>query len=113
VARLGPLKLPFSGGGYLRLLPAAVIRAGFKRLHRKGLPVVVYLHPRDFADFAPDCPRVPMPPHRRFKSYVGLKTTEAKFAMLLKRYAFDTCASVLGLSEDTRNRVAPSPAAGA
>ena len=96
VVQIGPLKLPFSGGGYLRLLPTAIIRACFARFHRRGLPVVVYLHPRDFA---PDCPRVPMPVHRKFKCYVGLKTTKAKLKMLLRDYRFGTCASVLGLDE--------------
>ena len=95
VMRIGPIKLPFSGGGYVRLLPGAVIRRGFSQLHKRGCPVVIYLHPRDFC---PDCPRVPMPLHRRFKSYVGLGTTKRKLAMLLGRYRFDTCSSVLGIT---------------
>jgi polysaccharide deacetylase family protein (PEP-CTERM system associated) len=96
VLKLGPVRLPFSGGGYMRLLPGAVIRRGFDRFERDNTPVVVYLHPRDFA---PNCPRVPMPLHRKFKCYVGLGSTEKKLKMLLGRYAFTTCADVLGLSE--------------
>lgn len=103
VLPLGPARLPFSGGGYLRLLPASAIRWCFDRTHRDGLPVVVYLHPRDFA---PECPRVPMPLHRKFKCYVGLKQTKAKLRLLLERYRFDTCASVLGL-EEASQPVAP------
>lgn len=99
VLRLGPLRLPFSGGGYLRLLPGAMIRRGFDRFERDNTPVVVYLHPRDFA---PDCPRIRMPLHRRFKCYVGLKSTESKLKMLLRRYAFTTCAGVLGLEREER-----------
>ena len=95
VMKLGPAKLAFSGGGYMRLLPGWLIRRGFESMNRRGLPTVVYLHPRDFA---PDCPRVAMPIHRRFKSYVGLKSTQGKLKMLLERYRFDTCASVLGIS---------------
>lgn len=94
VMRVGPVKVPFSGGGYMRLLPGALIRRGFDAFHRRGWPVSVYLHPRDFC---PECPRVPMPMHRRFKSYVGLHTTRGKLAMLLERYRFDTCSAVLGL----------------
>lgn len=94
VMSFGPAKLPFSGGGYLRLLPKAVINYGFKRFHQQGLPVVVYLHPRDFA---PDCPRAPMPLHRKFKCYVGLSSTKDKLKMMLGRHRFDTCAQVLGL----------------
>ena len=97
VMRVGPIKLPFSGGGYLRLLPGTAIRRGFDAFHKRGWPVVVYLHPRDFC---PECPRVPMPLHRRFKSYVGLKTSKGKLRMLLERYRFDTCASVLGLESN-------------
>jgi polysaccharide deacetylase family protein (PEP-CTERM system associated) len=95
VLRWGKLKLPFSGGGYLRLLPLPLIHYGFHRFNREGLPVVIYLHPRDFA---PDCPRVEMPLHRRFKCYVGTKSTAGKLHALLGRYRFDTCASVLGIA---------------
>jgi polysaccharide deacetylase family protein (PEP-CTERM system associated) len=93
IMRFAGRPLAFSGGGYLRLLPPWLIRRGFAQLHRQNLPVVVYLHPRDFAV---DCPRVPMPPHRRFKSYVGLATTADKLHMLLASYRFDTCAAVVG-----------------
>ena len=95
VLGFGPLRLAFSGGGYLRLLPEQMIRYGFDKFARASLPVAVYLHPRDFA---PDQPRVPMPLHRRFKSYVGLRTSKRKLQMLLSRYRFDTCAAVLGVA---------------
>ena len=97
VMRLAGLRLPFSGGGYLRVLPSALIRSGFSQLNRKGRPVVVYLHPRDFA---PDCPRVPMPLLRRFKCYAGAGSTRPKLEMLLRSYSFDTCAAVLGLDDN-------------
>lgn len=92
VLRVGPSRIGFSGGGYLRLLPGSVIRRGFHSYERRGRPVVVYLHPRDFA---PDCPRAPMPVARRFKCYVGLHSTTGKLRMLLQRYRFDTCQAVL------------------
>ncbi len=97
VMRLGGVRVPFSGGGYLRLLPPRLIRYGFSQLNRQGIPAVVYLHPRDFA---PDCPRVPMSPHRRFKCYVGLAGTKDKLRMLLRHYRFDTCAAVVGVDEN-------------
>jgi peptidoglycan-N-acetylglucosamine deacetylase len=94
VMRLAGRRLAFSGGGYMRLLPPWLIRRGFDQLNSQGVPVVAYLHPRDFAV---ECPRVPMPLHRRFKSYVGLNTTAGKLRMLLDRYRFDTCAAVVGV----------------
>jgi polysaccharide deacetylase family protein (PEP-CTERM system associated) len=94
VLKVGPVRLPFSGGGYLRLLPWRLIRHGFRAFERNGTPVVVYLHPRDFEA---DCPRVPMPPHRRFKSYVGLRSTERKLRLMLQTYQFGTCEALLGM----------------
>jgi polysaccharide deacetylase family protein (PEP-CTERM system associated) len=93
ILQLGPVRLPFSGGGYMRLLPERMIRHGFDRFARRGRPVVVYLHPRDFA---PHGPRVRMSLPRRFKCYVGLQSTKKKLLMLLERYRFDTCSAVLG-----------------
>ncbi len=86
----------FSGGGYLRAMPLWMIRRGFTQVNRAKRPAVVYLHPRDFA---PDCPSVPMPAVRRFKSYTGLKTTTRKFNQLLDEFRFGTCGEVLRLQE--------------
>lgn len=95
IARYGPASLCYSGGGYLRLLPSWLIERGLRQEAAAGRPTVVYLHPRDFA---PDCPRAPMPPHRRFKCYVGLGTTTAKLRSLLARHRWTTCAAVLDRS---------------
>jgi polysaccharide deacetylase family protein (PEP-CTERM system associated) len=94
VLKLGRVKLPFSGGGYLRLLPPWLIRRAFAHFEKLDIPVVTYLHPRDFAV---DCPRVPMSAWRRFKSYTGLASTKGKLQMLLRNYRFDTCAAVAGV----------------
>ncbi|MDX2132157.1 MAG: polysaccharide deacetylase family protein [Planctomycetota bacterium] len=100
---VGPLRkrMCYSGGGYLRLLPGFMIEQGVRAEAEAARPTVVYLHPRDFA---PDCPKVRMPPHRYFKCYVGTRTTEAKLRRLLARHRWDTCANVLaraGLLHDT------------
>lgn len=92
IMSIGPKRVCFSGGGYLRLFPGWLIRRGVDQLANQGIPTVVYLHPRDFA---PDCPRVPMPLHRRFKCYVGAKSTASKLTMLLDRYRWGTCSEVL------------------
>ncbi|HYF15608.1 MAG TPA: polysaccharide deacetylase family protein [Phycisphaerales bacterium] len=91
---VGPLRkrMCYSGGGYLRLLPIGMIERGLAHEARAGRPTVVYLHPRDFA---PDCPRVPMPPHRAFKCYVGTASAEGKLRALLSRHRWAPCADVL------------------
>jgi len=98
IMRLGPKRLAFSGGGYLRLLPLWLIKRGFAQQHARGMPTVIYLHPRDFA---PDCPRVSMPLHRRFKCYVNTRGTKRKLQSLLRRYRFASCADVLGIDAST------------
>ncbi len=92
IARFGPKRLCYSGGGYLRLLPLPLIERGIAQEAAEGRPTVVYLHPRDFA---PDCPRVPMPLHRRFKCYVGMAGTEGKLRAMLKAHRWAPCADVL------------------
>lgn len=92
VFEFGRVKVPFSGGGYLRFLPEWVIHLGFKKMEEQNRPAVAYLHPRDFA---PDVPRASMSFFRRFKCYTGLETTEKKLHSLLEAYDFDTCENVL------------------
>lgn len=115
IARLGagPVgkRMCYSGGGYFRLLPIGLIEQGLAREAREGRPTVIYLHPRDFA---PDCPRVPMPLSRRFKCYVGCATTEGKLRSLLKAHRWDTCLGVLrralGAGQDVQAAVRSAPA---
>lgn len=88
----GPLRCCVLGGGYFRLAPFWLINRALRQEEKAGHPAVVYLHPRDFAV---DCPAVPMPIHRRFKSYVGRGTTESKLRLLLQEHRFSTCYEVL------------------
>ena len=103
-------RLGFSGGGYMRLLPYAALKRGMASEARQGRGTVVYLHPRDFAV---DCPRWPMPPHRRFKCYVGLGSTQHKLERLLADTAWEPCGSllsrVLGPSSPSNDPLAGSP----
>ena len=92
VMNLGPLRFGFSGGGYFRILPLWLIERGIRKELNQGRPTVIYLHPRDFAT---DCPNMPMPPHRRFKCYVGRKKTAQKLIKLVSRYPFSTCYDVM------------------
>lgn len=72
----------FSGGGYFRLTPLALL----KTLFRDPEYLMTYFHPRDFD---PDQPIVPgLSISRRFKSYVGLSKSYSKLESLLKKYEF-------------------------
>lgn len=99
---LGPLRkrMCYSGGGYLRLLPRALIEQGMASEAKSGRASVVYLHPRDFA---PEAPRLRMPAHRRFKCYVGLNSTEPKLRRLLRTYRWAPCQYVLNTAFEQRS----------
>jgi peptidoglycan-N-acetylglucosamine deacetylase len=106
VMRIAGRGICFSGGGYMRVLPLWLIERGFAQLESRGIPTVVYLHPRDFA---PDCPRVPMPLHRKFKCYVGMASTMPKLEALLATHRFAPCGEILrerGLLETPAPRAA-------
>ena len=89
---LGPRATAFSGGGFFRLFPKALIRRGFDQCEAAGRPVVVYMHPRDFAV---DTPHVEMSRIRRFKCYVGIRGARAKFEWMLDNWRFTSCEKVL------------------
>jgi len=74
--------LVFSGGGYFRLFHHKII----DYMMHKSDYVMTYFHPRDFD---PNQPMVPgLSCKRKFKSYVGLRNTEKKLDIMLKKYHF-------------------------
>lgn len=87
VARVLGRPFCFFGGGYLRLFPYAITRMMGERVLDEGRPVIFYVHPREID---PDHPRLPMGPVRRFKSYVGLRTTEPKVHRILEDFPLAT-----------------------
>ena len=77
----------FFGGGYLRLFPYPLVKAMSKKVLAEGRPVVFYVHPREID---PHHPRLPMPPQRRFRTYVNLHTTERKIRRVLRDFETTT-----------------------
>jgi|GEM_PF-275285 len=84
--------IPFSGGGYLRLFPMSVVRAGYRQNHRAGRPGMSYIHPREID---PAQPRLKLPWKKYFKYYVGIKGCEDKLRQTLKSFRFTTIDEVL------------------
>lgn len=80
-------RMCFFGGGYLRVFPYAAISRMARRVEEDGRPVVFYVHPREID---PDHPRLPMSAKRRFKSYVGLRTTETKLRRIFRDFPLTT-----------------------
>jgi polysaccharide deacetylase family protein (PEP-CTERM system associated) len=82
---IGSRRIPYAGGGHLRLLPYFLIRHLITSDNRSGRPANVYVHPREI-DL--DQPRMQLSPVRSFKYYVGLKGTEAKMRALMRDFRF-------------------------
>lgn len=79
------IRLPFSGGAAFRIWPHAVLRSGLAALERKGVPAVVYLHPREVD---PAGPRLSLPLRDRIVHYAGLRTARKKLGRLLAAFRF-------------------------
>ena len=73
-------RIPFSGGGYFRLLPRFLIVKMAKRLNTLGIPLVIYLHPWEFDT---EQPRVRTSALNSFRHYLNIHKTEEKLRHLL------------------------------
>ena len=89
---VGPLRIPFAGGFYLRLFPRAIIRALIRRTLAEGRPVVLYLHPWELD---PDQPRLTLPRRVAATRYHRLGSTAGKLASLLDAFAWTTLSDAL------------------
>lgn len=92
VSQLGPTRMCFFGGGYLRLFPYTVIRSMGQRILQDGRPLIFYIHPREID---PEHPRIAMSSVRHFKSYVNLHTTERKIRNIMRDFPVTTCRNFL------------------
>jgi polysaccharide deacetylase family protein (PEP-CTERM system associated) len=96
---------PCSGGGWFRVLPYPVFRAGLRRFNRaEAAPGVFYTHPWEYD---PDQPRQAVRnPLSRFRHYVNLSRTAGRLERLLGDFAWDRMdrvfAGVLGEEQPVR-----------
>ena len=97
--RLGPVRLPISGGGYFRLYPFRFSRFCLDRYSRQSnRPFVFYIHPWEVD---PGQPRLPGRFLSRFRHYQNLGTTEHKLNALLPRFRFSTLTDSLASMLDS------------
>ncbi len=86
-------RLPFCGGGYFRLAPYRLVRAGLRHVNRHdGKPAIVYLHPWEMD---PDQPRAPVGYLRRLRHSVNIHRTATKLDWLLAEFPFAPVDEVL------------------
>ena len=85
-------RLPVGGGGYLRLFPLWLLRAGLRQQERRGVPGCVYLHPWEVD---PGQPRQRLGVLRGFRHYVNLRRTLGKLDCLLGDFRFTSLGAAV------------------
>jgi polysaccharide deacetylase family protein (PEP-CTERM system associated) len=93
-AKFFGVQVPVSGGGYFRILPYWVTRAGLKQINQEaGRPFTFYLHPWEVD---PGQPRVKgISAFSRFRHYTNLNKCESRLRRVLGDFSFGTMREVL------------------
>ncbi len=77
------VRVPFSGGFYFRLLPWRIVEKGIKDYLNRGIPPVLYLHPKDIDLFTP---KLPLGKLANFVHRGRTRAGAAKFERLLRSF---------------------------
>jgi polysaccharide deacetylase family protein (PEP-CTERM system associated) len=87
------IRMPVAGGGYFRLLPYWLTRAGLRRINRLlGQPFIFYLHPWEIDT---EQPRIDAGWLSRFRHYTNLDKTAVRLRALLGEFHCTTVRNVL------------------
>ncbi len=87
------MKVPVCGGGYFRIFPYWLTRAGLKQINGRGHAFPFYLHPWEID---PDQPRISVGALSRFRHYTNLSRCEDRLRRVLAEFAFAPMRAVLG-----------------
>lgn len=85
-------RLPVAGGGYFRLYPYALTKAGLNQINRRQMPFIFYLHPWEID---PEQPRIDAGWVSRFRHYNNLGKCEPRLACLMRDFRFGSVVEVL------------------
>ena len=97
-AKIFSYKLPVAGGGYFRLYPYTLTRAGLRQVNSRQQPFIFYLHP---CEIDPDQPNVEAGWFSRFRHYNNLDKCESRLQRLMDDFQFTTVWQVLDSLELT------------
>ncbi|MBS0366423.1 MAG: DUF3473 domain-containing protein [Proteobacteria bacterium] len=87
------VQVPVSGGGYFRILPYWLTRAGLKQINtRHQRPFTFYLHPWEVD---PGQPRLKVGAFSRFRHYTNLHRCEARLRRAMADFSFAPMRDVL------------------
>lgn len=91
-AKIFNYRLPVAGGGYFRLYPYWLSKAGLKQINRQQKPFIFYLHPWEVD---PEQPRISASWFSRFRHYNNLDKCESRLRNLISDFRFTTTWDVL------------------
>ena len=91
-ARLMGLNVPVCGGGYFRIFPYWLTRAGLRQINARGRPFPFYLHPWEID---PGQPRIRVGTLSRLRHYTNLGRCEQRLGRLLQEFSFAPMREVL------------------
>jgi polysaccharide deacetylase family protein (PEP-CTERM system associated) len=87
------LRIPIAGGGYFRIFPYTMTKAGLRSINtQERRPFIFYLHPWELD---PGQPKVKVSVLSTFRHYRNLHRTEHRLRNLLKDFSFTTVSDVL------------------
>jgi polysaccharide deacetylase family protein (PEP-CTERM system associated) len=101
VGSIGPFRIPFGGGGYLRAYPFPLTKALFRNLGRNGGHGIVYIHPWELDTRHP---AVQAPFFRRMRHHIGIPRMKQKLIHLLRSIPFGTVAQLLEAKKSVNDR---------
>lgn len=91
-AKIINYRLPIAGGGYFRLYPYWLSKAGLKQVNRQQKPFIFYLHPWEID---PEQPKISASWFSRFRHYNNLDKCEDRLRNLMHDFQFGTAWDVL------------------
>jgi polysaccharide deacetylase family protein (PEP-CTERM system associated) len=80
------MQLPWSGGGYFRLLPYPIFCLGMRHVLKDKHIFNFFIHPWELDDAPPKL--VDLKPIYSFRRYISITRTRTRFESLLKEYPF-------------------------
>ena len=90
--RIFGFRLPVAGGGYFRLYPYAITKAGLNQINRRQKPFIFYLHPWEIDT---EQPKISAGWKSRFRHYNNLGKCERRLERLMSDFKFGTAVGVL------------------
>ncbi len=79
--------LPTGGGWGFRIFPQDIIHKSIRELNSKGVPAVIFLHPRELD---PSGPRLRLNPLKKFVAYGPRSDVSGRLDTLMRRFRFGT-----------------------